>query len=132
MTPWLRPLLTLTVLMAVAPFSFASSLAYAVEPSPVETRAGSAPGEGRTRPGRADPVPSVAPSVPPLRQPERDPAPVVAPTEDPPDQTTTASDATRRTAARPALPGLSVLPLGSGLVLVGLGVAFFAVRLRRV
>ncbi|MFF1693471.1 hypothetical protein ACFVXC_07600 [Streptomyces sp. NPDC058257] len=44
---------------------------------------------------------------------------------------TTASDATRRTAAGPAVPGLRVLPLGSGLVLIGLGLAFLAVRLRR-
>ncbi|MGB8945289.1 MAG: hypothetical protein WCD21_34415, partial [Streptomyces sp.] len=49
----------------------------------------------------------------------------------PPGQSTTASDITRRTAAQPAVPGLRVLPLGSGLVLIGLGLGSFAVRLRR-
>ncbi|MFE6956672.1 hypothetical protein [Streptomyces sp. NPDC057696] len=37
----------------------------------------------------------------------------------------------RQTAAEPVIPGVGVLPLGSGLVLVGLGVGFLALRLRR-
>lgn len=136
MTPWLRPLLILTVLIAVAPVSFSCSLAYAVEPSPRETRAGSVPGEGRARPGRDDPAPSAATSLPPHRPPTQAATPAVKPAQPvqpvrPPGQSTTASDITRRTAAQPAVPGLRVLPLGSGLVLIGLGLGSFAVRLRR-
>lgn len=130
MTPWLRPLLIVTVLIAVSPVCLSS---YAAEPSPGETRAGSAPGEGRARPGRDDPAPSAATSLPPRKPPEQvaNPTPPPTPAVQPPGQATTASDATRRTAAEPAVPVLRVLPLGSGLVLIGLGVGFFAVRLRR-
>ncbi|MGW7078862.1 hypothetical protein [Streptomyces sp. NPDC054866] len=129
MTPWLRPLLILTVLIAVSPVS----LSYAAGPSPGETRAGSAPGEGRARPGRDEPAPPDAASTPPRRPPRQVPPPVStpAPAVKPLGQATTASDTTRRTAAEPVLPGLRVLPLGSGLVLIGLGLGFFAVRLRR-
>ena len=131
MTPWLRPLLVLAVLLAVSPIS----LSYAADPSPSETRAGSAPGEGRARPGRADPVPPPPPSSPvsvPAHKPKPPPAEQADQQADEQSgTTTTASDATRRTAAGPAVPGLRVLPLGSGLVLIGLGLAFFAVRLRR-
>ncbi|WP_367043783.1 hypothetical protein [Streptomyces sp. Je 1-332] len=139
MTPWLRPLLMVTVLMAVSPVSLSyagvsyAGVPYAAEPSPSATRAGSAPGEGRARPGRDEPAPPVEASVPP-REPLRQlptPPPVPPPAVPPLGETTTASDATRRTAAEPALPGLRVLPLGSGLVLIGLGLGFFAVRLRR-
>ncbi|MEV8020685.1 hypothetical protein AB0O76_31020 [Streptomyces sp. NPDC086554] len=115
--------LTATVL----PSAYASSVAYAVEPSPSETFAGSVPGEGRARPGRAEPSPPPA-SVPvPAHTPKPDPQPSLARK---PATKNTAADATRRTAAEPVVPGLSVLPLGSGLVLIGLGLGFFAVRLR--
>lgn len=134
MTPWLRPLLVLTVLLlAVSPVC----ISYAVEPSPNETRAGSVPGDGRARPGRDEPAPtSATASVPPYTPLQRPPAttpppPVPPPAAKPPGKATTASDTTRRTAAEPAVPTLRVLPLGSGLVLIGLGLAFFAVRLRR-
>ncbi|MEU6661577.1 hypothetical protein [Streptomyces sp. NPDC046821] len=33
--------------------------------------------------------------------------------------------------ADPAIPAVGVLPLGAGLVLVGLGLCFLALRLRR-
>lgn len=129
MTPWLRPLLILTVLMAVSPVS----LSYAVEPSPGETRAGSVFGEGRARPGRDEPPPSVAASEPPRRPARQIPTPAATPAPEvrPQGRATAASDVTRRTAAEPVVPTLSVLPLGSGLVLIGLGLGFFAVRLRR-
>nr|WP_237330710.1 hypothetical protein [Streptomyces sp. BA2] len=126
----------LTVLIAVSPVSLsyaAVSLSYAADPTPGETRAGSAPGEGRARPGRDEPAPPDATSTPPRRPPRQVPPPVStpAPAVQPLGQATTASDTTRRTAAEPVLPGLRVLPLGSGLVLIGLGLGFFAVRLRR-
>ncbi|PJN08456.1 hypothetical protein CG723_29220 [Streptomyces sp. CB01635] len=43
----------------------------------------------------------------------------------------TAARTPRPTVAEPVVPGVGVLPLGSGLVLVGLGVGFLALRLRR-
>ncbi|GGV50147.1 hypothetical protein GCM10010277_44740 [Streptomyces longisporoflavus] len=45
--------------------------------------------------------------------------------------TTKTTGAAREAAAEPVFPGLRVLPLGSGLVLIGLGLGFLAVRLRR-
>ncbi|WP_150493689.1 hypothetical protein [Streptomyces kanamyceticus] len=42
-----------------------------------------------------------------------------------------AFDAARPTRADPVLPGLRVLPLGGGLVLIGLGIGFLGLRLRR-
>ncbi|TGB07635.1 hypothetical protein [Streptomyces sp. MZ04] len=129
MTPRLRPLVVSAVFLTatVLPSSYVSYAAYAVEPSPSETFAGSVPGEGRARPGRAEPSPPPR-SVPvPAHTPRPEPQPSLARK---PATKTTASDATRRTAAEPVVPGLSVLPLGSGLVLIGLGLGFFAVRLR--
>lgn len=133
MTPWLRPLLILTVLLAVSPVSLSYAASYAAEPSPRESRAGSAPGEGRARPGRDEPAPSLAASEPPRRPPRQIPTPAATPPPAvrPLDQATTASDATRRTATGPVVPAPRVLPLGSGLVLIGLGLGFFAVRMRR-
>ncbi|MGW5866127.1 hypothetical protein ACWFRJ_28525 [Streptomyces sp. NPDC055239] len=127
--PWLRPLLILAVLLAVSSVS-PISLSYAADPSPSETRAGSVPGEGRVRPGRADPVP------PPPPPPSSPPSPALSlpdhrPKPPPVDQADKQGEAIRRTAAGPVVPGLRVLPLGSGLVLIGLGLAFLAVRLRR-
>ncbi|MGW7073282.1 hypothetical protein ACWGII_35990 [Streptomyces sp. NPDC054855] len=131
MTPWLRPLLVLTVLMAVSPVSL-SYASYAVEPSPGETRAGSVSGEGRARPGRDEPPPSAAASEPPRRPPRQIPTHADTPAQvRPQGRATTASDVSRRTATEPVVPALRVLPLGSGLVLIGLGLGFFAVRLRR-
>ncbi|OAH14925.1 hypothetical protein STSP_17620 [Streptomyces jeddahensis] len=48
-----------------------------------------------------------------------------------PTATADASPDPDRQAAGPAGPVLGVLPLGAGLVLVGLGLAFLALRLRR-
>ncbi|ATL29145.1 hypothetical protein [Streptomyces formicae] len=101
------------------------------------SRAGSRAGEGRERPGRSEtpetpetpaaslsdpalPVPTY-PTGPPSPKPERD---SVAHRD-------TASDTSRPTRADPVLPGLRVLPLGGGLVLIGLGIGFLGLRLRR-
>lgn len=54
--------------------------------------------------------------------------PSVRPTGVPEDN---ADRTPRQTVAEPVIPGVGVLPLGSGLVLVGLGVGFLALRLRR-
>lgn len=64
---------------------------------------------------------------------EEDPAeqqvqPSARPTSTPADN---AGRTPRQTVAEPVIPGVGVLPLGSGLVLVGLGVGFLALRLRR-
>ncbi|RFC73314.1 hypothetical protein [Streptomyces sp. AcE210] len=64
---------------------------------------------------------------------EEDPAeqqvqPSARPTSTPADN---AGRTPRQTVAEPVIPGVGVLPLGSGLILVGLGVGFLALRLRR-
>ncbi|MFD0412951.1 hypothetical protein [Streptomyces sp. NPDC127108] len=93
--------------------------------------AGSRAGEGRLRPGRADPVavpdPVVWRPLPPppreVRRPERSRVPAVEPG--------TADAPRERAAEGPAFPGLRVLPLGGGMVLIGLGLGFLGLRLRR-
>ncbi|MFJ8047900.1 hypothetical protein [Streptomyces luteogriseus] len=93
------------------------------------SRAGSRAGEGRARPGRPEDAgegpgvadASVFPEEP--REPVPEPS---APAERPVREAATAE--------RPVGQVLRILPLGSGLVLIGLGLglAFFALRLRRV
>ncbi|MFI1355069.1 hypothetical protein ACH4TV_16090 [Streptomyces sp. NPDC020898] len=136
MTPWLRALRTGTTLLALAAPALAASLPgttpsydtagapvpYVARPAPDASRAGSRAGEGRERPGRRDSAPPDEAGDPAAYE---ETAPI--PTSDPDDP----QDAG-------ALPGavsgpvLRILPLGSGLVLVGLGLglALFALRLR--
>jgi hypothetical protein len=95
------------------------------------SRAGSRAGEGRERPGRPED---------PDR--ERGDGEATAAPEEPretvPEPSATTERPVREAAAaradRPVGPVLRILPLGSGLVLIGLGfgLAFFALRLRRV
>ncbi|MBQ1090959.1 hypothetical protein [Streptomyces sp. B93] len=90
-------------------------------------RAGSSAGEGRARPGRpVEPgaeVPSTAPAAS-AGPPQRATAVPVPPA--PPEQPV-------RQAGGGAEPVLRILPLGSGLVLIGLGLglAFVGLRVRR-
>ncbi|MGW2224212.1 hypothetical protein [Streptomyces formicae] len=106
------------------------------------SRAGSRAGEGRERPGRpetpaaslSDPALSVPtyptyPTGPP--SPTTPPPPSPKPERDSVAHRDTASDTSRPTRADPVLPGLRVLPLGGGLVLIGLGIGFLGLRLRR-
>ncbi|MFJ2771467.1 hypothetical protein [Streptomyces sp. NPDC087300] len=96
-------------------------------------RAGSRAGEGRVRPGRPEsalPEPAVpVPAFPPREASPTPPSP--KPERDSPGRRDTASDTTAPTRADPVLPGLRVLPLGGGLVLIGLGIGFLGLRLRR-
>ncbi|MGA4840741.1 hypothetical protein [Streptomyces sp. G45] len=107
----------------------------AAEPTPAPSAAyydesslaGSRAGEGRPRPGRAEPpaVPDPAawrplPPPPPPKRPEP-----------PPPAADAAEPVGARTATGPPFPGLRVLPLGAGLVLIGLGLGFLGLRLRR-
>ncbi|WP_338781191.1 hypothetical protein [Streptomyces sp. DG1A-41] len=94
------------------------------------SRAGTRAGEGLERPGRpedaeerGDGEVTAAPEEPREAVPEPSPA-----TEQP------VREAAAARADRPVGPVLRILPLGSGLVLIGLGLglAFFALRLRRV
>ncbi|GGT64675.1 hypothetical protein GCM10010256_23020 [Streptomyces coeruleorubidus] len=91
------------------------------------SRAGTRAGEGRQRPGRPEEA-----------ERERE---VTAVPEEPreavPEPTAQTEQPVREAAARaerPVGPVLRILPLGSGLVLIGLGLglAFFALRLRRI
>ncbi|WP_369196971.1 hypothetical protein [Streptomyces djakartensis] len=153
MTPWQRALraaalaLALGTGAAVAPYGAAPSHAAvlaqddeeavaAPTASPVPSgpgepsRAGSRAGQGRERPGRpvaASEEPGVTDAT---ALPEAPPEPVPEPPEP-----TVEDEPVRRaaTAESPTAPVLRILPLGGGLVLIGLGLglAFLGLRLRR-
>lgn len=138
MTPWLRALRTGATLLALAAPALAASppgttpsydtagapVPYAARPAPDVSRAGSRAGEGRERPGRRDSAPPDEAGDPAAYE-ETGPDPAL----------TSVPDEPRDAAAlRGAVSGpvLRILPLGSGLVLVGLGLglALLALRLR--
>ncbi|WJV47419.1 hypothetical protein [Streptomyces flavofungini] len=136
------------LLALLLPVGCGTSTAYAAPPTPTPlttpspnasapyygtgSLAGSRAGEGRLRPGRADPLtvpdPAVWRPLPPppreVRRPAERPRPV-------PVETGTADAPRERAAEGPAFPGLRVLPLGGGMVLIGLGLGFLGLRLRR-
>ncbi|WP_030899902.1 MULTISPECIES: hypothetical protein [unclassified Streptomyces] len=93
------------------------------------SRAGSRAGEGRERPGRPEVAePDTGDAATAVTEEPRETAPVPsASTEEPVRDAHAHAD-------RSVGPVLRILPLGSGLVLIGLGLglAFFALRLRRV
>ncbi|WP_333773938.1 hypothetical protein [Streptomyces sp. IBSBF 3136] len=143
-------------LVSVSPAAHASgraASASAAEPS----RAGSRAGEGRMRPGRpdgpaaeeeGDDDPSRITGSPGLAEPqdgypeEAEPPGVTPAASDTPEEagldpgrqplTPTSQDPVPQAGA-PAEPALRILPLGSGLVLIGLGLglAFLGLRVRR-
>ncbi|GHC75618.1 hypothetical protein [Streptomyces flavofungini] len=125
------------LLALLLPAGFGTPTAYAAPPPPTApyygtgSLAGNRAGEGRLRPGREDPVAVPDPAVwrplpPPPREVRRSERPRATPVEPGP------ADAPRERAAEgPAFPGLRVLPLGGGMVLIGLGLGFLALRLRR-
>ncbi|MEV5978724.1 hypothetical protein [Streptomyces sp. NPDC052114] len=126
----------LAVLAAVVP-DLVSYAAVSPPKKPVTTvdetsRAGSRPGEGRHRPGRAESLPALPlPSAhtpaptPQVTPPPRRPEPTPAARHD------VASEAMDPPPGGPVLPVPRVLPLGGGLVLIGLGLGFLGLRLRR-
>ncbi|WP_053745939.1 hypothetical protein [Streptomyces sp. NRRL WC-3618] len=136
MTPWLRVLRTCATLLALAAPTIAASphgatppyggVAHGVRPAPDASRAGSLAGEGRERPGRRESAP------PDDAADEGDeaavPAPVPVPTSVP-DEPDEPEDTTGLPGAVSA-PVLRILPLGSGLVLIGLGLGLARLALR--
>ncbi|MDQ0749844.1 hypothetical protein QF034_004075 [Streptomyces africanus] len=150
MTPWQRALRATGLVVAlgagavVSPYGAGASYgavqsvrsyedpgggAFAAPSDPGEpSRAGSRAGEGRQRPGRPEEERGAGEATAAPEEPrETVPEPSAA-TEQP------VREATAARADRPVGPVLRILPLGSGLVLIGLGLglAFFALRLRRV
>lgn len=129
MTPWLRTLRVAGLLLVLA--TGAVPTAYAAEPAPAVSRAGSLAGEGRERPGREDPAV------------QEDDGEAEIEGQDPRSDATVAPEPSRnaaipvRQSVLPAAPAeeavLRIVPLGSGLILVGLGLglAFLALRVRR-
>jgi hypothetical protein len=130
MTPWLHTLRTCGILLALAAPTLAAApygttpryddITYVARPAPEASRAGSPAGEGRERPGRRE-------SAPPDEAAHDEAVPAPVPTSVP--------DGPQDTGARPSTvsgPVLRILPLGSGLILIGsgLGLAFLALRLR--
>ncbi|MEV1019993.1 hypothetical protein [Streptomyces sp. NPDC050264] len=105
-------------------------VAYAAEPSPHGSLAGSRAGVGRTPPGRPLPAPTFEEAVlpPPPARPEPPVSATPVPSSPRPERPATA----RRTeAARGTGTLVNVVPLGAGLLLTGLGIGFLALRLRR-
>ncbi|MGW0757000.1 hypothetical protein ACWD1Y_11015 [Streptomyces sp. NPDC002814] len=108
---------------AVSSYDIQVSASASPSPSDQPSRAGSRAGEGRERPGRqgvAEPVEEVPRATLPPRQPPESTAP--------PRPVEQAAEA-----ESPAEPVLRIMPLGSGLVLIGLGLglAFLGLRMRR-
>jgi hypothetical protein len=140
-----RPLSGLTVPVLAVPVATALILAaggvqpsYAAEPTPTAetSRAGSRVGEGRERPGRAG-VEAEAGEVGTGDVEATDPTAAESTTSPDPTETNDPGAATDQEAlTQPDAvdePVLRALPLGSGLILIGLGLglAFIALRIRR-
>ncbi|NEA62738.1 hypothetical protein [Streptomyces sp. SID12488] len=137
MTTRLRALRTCGILLALAAPTLAAcplgssphgttssygNIAHAARPAPDASRAGSPAGEGRERPGRPE-------SAPPDEAAYEEGVPVPEPTSVP--------DGPRDADALPGTvsgtvsgPVLRILPLGSGLVLIGLGLGLALLTLR--
>ncbi|WP_153540368.1 hypothetical protein [Streptomyces sp. RB17] len=117
-------------------------------PTAEPTRAGSRAGEGRMRPGRPDgpaadmegddhPMPTQAPGTGQAEEPETTDLPTATPTA----STTTPDEAglnhppaqNTNQSGQASEPVMQILPLGSGLILIGLGLAlaFLGLRLRK-
>ncbi|WP_202918299.1 hypothetical protein [Streptomyces cavernae] len=122
MTPWLRAPRTACLLLVLAAASVHPAHAADTDPGQGASRAGSRYGEGRERPGRNEPPP---PEAVPTYTAEAPPA--VAPSRD------AALPTGRGLPPASTEPVLRVLPLGSGLILIGagLGLAFVGLRVRR-
>ncbi|WAU78628.1 hypothetical protein O1Q96_01980 [Streptomyces sp. Qhu-G9] len=141
--PWLSTLRVTGLLLFLLAGPVDTPHAAAYEPGPAESRAGSRAGEGRERPGReATPTDEDSAAAHPDSSagrrspgasvaPESPSADTAAPTERP-DRPVDAHEAADHP-VRTSEPVLRVLPLGSGLVLIGLGLglAFLALRTRR-
>jgi len=154
MTPWLRTLSTGGLLLvlgtAPAPVSYASpalsalmvappAASYAVEPLPVESRAGSGAGVGRQRPGRQAVPGEEAPAIRTELDPGVPEVPDIPVRPEPDVDTDVGPDVRPEPSQHAAPPPSSSEPvwhgfsLGSGLVLIGLGLglAFLGLRVRR-
>ncbi|GHA22319.1 hypothetical protein GCM10010372_22930 [Streptomyces tauricus] len=130
-TPWLRTLRVTGLLLPLlaGPAFTPYAAAYEPVPAPAESRAGSRAGEGRERPGREAPPthPDSAETQEASIAPEA-PLNTAPPSARPLD----AHEAADRP-VHPPEPALKVLPLGTGLVLIGLGLglAFLSLKTRR-
>jgi hypothetical protein len=139
MTPWLRTLrvtgLLLVLMTGVVPLSYAAEPA----PSADASRAGSVAGEGRARPGRAEPTAPDDPGTEDAQPTDagRDPAvpdrPEASPATEPSGNAVIPVRQNVVGRAPAPEPVLQILPLGSGLILIGLGLglAFVGLRVRR-
>ncbi|MEU3793365.1 hypothetical protein [Streptomyces fructofermentans] len=145
MAPRLRPLqvagLLLVLLAGPAHTSYAAPArpsaaghSALVRPEPTESRAGSRPGQGRERPGREAPPTDedTAPTHPDGPDGSGE-VPATAVAEPPVDLDPRPPEKAAGPEGNGSEPVFRVLPLGSGLVLIGLGLglAFLGLRARR-
>lgn len=151
MTPWLRALrvtgLLLVLMTGVAPLSYATEPAPSAVPSADASRAGSVAGEGRTRPGRAEPTAPDTLDDPDTEDPDTEDAEPTDAGQDPGVPDRPEASAATEPPGNAVIPGQQnvvgrapapepvpqLLSLGSGLILIGLGLglAFVALRVRR-
>ncbi|WP_338897150.1 hypothetical protein WBG99_17180 [Streptomyces sp. TG1A-60] len=139
MTPWIRSVRVTGLVLVAGLFvvlGVGAVPTHAAEPDPATSWAGSRAGEGRERPGRQDAGPvepeddANAPPEEPAPEPDgpdADVAPLPSQNAAPP---VPAAPPGTGTAEEPVL---QVLPLGTGLMLMGLGLglAFVGLRIRR-
>ncbi|MFC7258877.1 hypothetical protein [Streptomyces lutosisoli] len=148
MTPSLSALRTAGLLLVLITGAglpaYAAARAPYAAPSADASRAGSLPGEGRARPGRAEPTAPDTPDAVDEGGEEDASATEAAPDPAVPDRSEASAAAEPSGDAVPVQqnvigpaptpgPVLQILPLGSGLILIGLGLglAFVALRVRR-
>lgn len=139
MTPWLRTLRVTGLLLVL--MKGAVPLSHAAEPAPSAdaTRAGSVAGEGRARPGRAEPPVPDDPDTEDAQPTDAGHDPGVPGRPEASAATEPSGNAVipvQHNVVGPAPapePVLQILPLGSGLILIGLGLgmAFVGLRVRR-
>jgi hypothetical protein len=131
-------LLALTTGAAAPSYAATPASSYAPDPAPEPSadasRAGSGPGEGRARPGREEPGGQSESEAAEPPYTDRDPAVLDRPEASAAPQE--AAIPVRQSVGRPGRapePVFPIVPLGSGLILIGLGLglAFFALRVRR-
>lgn len=126
----------LSYAVTYAPYAALGAVSRAAEPGVDASRAGSRPGEGRARPGREEPTGRAETGTAEPTYTDRDTAAPGRPEESGAQDPSPGAAPVQQSVVRPGQapePVLRIVPLGSGLILIGLGLglAFLALRIRR-